>query len=80
MTTRTLSFFFLQQFVLLLEDEQIVLLHSIQLIIVDIPHQFYLRVRSFSDLLDLQILVQQFSLNGVGITSFVSLRLTILVS
>ena len=80
MTTRTLSFFFLQQFVLLLEDEQIVLLHSIQLIIVDIPHQFYLRIRPFSDLLDLQILVQQFSLNGVVITSFVSLRLTILVS
>lgn len=61
--TLTLSFFFLQQFVLLLKDEQIVLLHCIKLLIIDVLHQFYLRIRPFSDLLDLEILVQQFPLN-----------------
>lgn len=75
-----MPFLLLQQLVLLLKNEQIVLLHGIQLSIFDILHEFDLRVGSLPNLLDLQVLVQQFALNRSIYTSAVSRRTTVVVS
>lgn len=75
-----MSFFFLEQFVLLFEDEEVVFLHGVELVVDDVLHEFYFGVGSFSDGLYFEVLVKELALDWWMVTSAVILRTTVFVS